>query len=46
VKLENFNYTYTTLFDEAKPGQPKGFPGKARGSRIRGGYHFAPGRRR
>jgi ATP-dependent RNA helicase RhlE len=46
VKLENFNYTYTTLFDENKPGAPKGFPGKARGSRIRGGYHFAPGRRR
>ncbi|HEX3889877.1 MAG TPA: DEAD/DEAH box helicase [Verrucomicrobiae bacterium] len=46
VKLENFDYTYTMLFEEGKPGQPKGFPGKARGSRIRGGYHFAPGRRR
>jgi ATP-dependent RNA helicase RhlE len=46
VKMENFDYKYTTLFDENKPGQPKGFPGKARGSRIRGGYHFAPGRRR
>jgi ATP-dependent RNA helicase RhlE len=46
VKLENFDYKYTTLFDENKPGAPKGFPGKARGSRIRGGYHFAPGRRR
>jgi ATP-dependent RNA helicase RhlE len=46
VKLENFNYTYTTLFEEGKPGAPKGFPGKARGARIRGGYHFAPGRRR
>jgi ATP-dependent RNA helicase RhlE len=46
VKLENFNYTYTMLFEEGKPGAPKGFPGKARGARIRGGYHFAPGRRR
>jgi ATP-dependent RNA helicase RhlE len=46
VKLENFDYKYTMLFEENKPGAPKGFPGKARGSRIRGGYHFAPGRRR
>src|SRR5471032_1335099 len=46
VKLENFDYKYTTLFDENKPGAPKGFPGKARGSRVHGGYHFAPGRRR
>jgi ATP-dependent RNA helicase RhlE len=46
VKMENFDYKYTMLFEEGKPGAPKGFPGKARGSRIRGGYHFAPGRRR
>ena len=46
VKLENFNYTYTMLFEEQKPGAPKGFPGKARGMRVHGGYHFAPGRRR
>ena len=46
VKLENFNYTYTTLFEEGKPGQPKGFPGKARGSRVHGGYHFGMSRRR
>jgi ATP-dependent RNA helicase RhlE len=46
VKMENFDYKYTTLFDENKPGAPKGFPGKARGSRVHGGYHFAPGRRR
>ena len=46
VKMENFNYTYTTLFEESKPGAPKGFPGKARGARVHGGYHFAPGRRR
>jgi ATP-dependent RNA helicase RhlE len=47
VKLENFNYNYTALFEEGKPGQPQGgFPGKVRGGRIRGGYHFAPGGRR
>jgi ATP-dependent RNA helicase RhlE len=46
VKLENFDYRYTALFEESKPGQPQGFPGKARAVRIRGGYHFAPGGRR
>jgi ATP-dependent RNA helicase RhlE len=47
VKLENFDYHYTALFEEGKPGQPQGgFPGKVRGGRIRGGYHFAPGGRR
>jgi len=47
VKLENFDYRYTALFEEDKPGaKPGGFPGKARAVRIRGGYHFAPGGRR
>src|ERR1700744_6322643 len=49
VKLEDFDYRYTALFEEAKPGaKPGGFPGKARAVRVRGGYHFAPagGRRR
>ena len=47
VKLENFNYNYTALFEESKPGQPAGgFPGKVRGGRVHGGYHFAPGGRR
>jgi len=47
VKLENFNYKYTMLFEEAKPGQkPGGFPGKARGVRVHGGYHFGMSRRR
>jgi ATP-dependent RNA helicase RhlE len=47
VKLENFDYKYTMLFEESKPGHSKGgFPGKARGVRVHGGYHFAPGRRR
>lgn len=49
VKLEGFNYRYTALFEEAKakPGAaPAGFPGRVRGGRIHGGYHFAPGGRR
>jgi len=47
VKLENFNYRYTALFEESKPGQAQGgFPGKVRGGRVHGGYHFAPGGRR
>jgi ATP-dependent RNA helicase RhlE len=45
VKLENFNYTYTALFEEGKPG--KEVPaGRATAVRVRGGYFFAPGRRR
>jgi len=46
VKLENFDYRYTALFEESKPGAPKGFPGKVRGVRVHGGYHFGPARRR
>jgi len=47
VKLEGFNYRYTALFEEGKPGQAQGgFPGKVRGGRVHGGYHFAPGGRR
>jgi ATP-dependent RNA helicase RhlE len=47
VKLENFDYKYTMLFEEGKSGQPKGgYPGKARGSRVHGGYHFGMSKRR
>jgi ATP-dependent RNA helicase RhlE len=47
VKLEDFEYRYTSLFEEAKPGSAAGgFPGKVRGGRVHGGYHFAPGGRR
>jgi ATP-dependent RNA helicase RhlE len=38
VKLENFNYKYTALFEEGKGGQQQGFPRKARGVRLSGGY--------
>jgi ATP-dependent RNA helicase RhlE len=46
IKLENFNYKYTALFEEGKPGQPKGYPGKVKGVRLSGGYFFGPARRR
>ena len=46
VKMEKFDYRYTALFEEAKPGAAAGFPGKVRGGRVHGGYHFAPGGRR
>lgn len=46
VKLENFDYQYTALFEQEKEGQKGGFPGKVRGVRVRGGYFFGPARRR
>jgi ATP-dependent RNA helicase RhlE len=46
VKLENFNYRYTALFEEGKPGQPDGGAARVTGVRIRGGYFFGPARRR
>ncbi len=46
VKLENFNYRYTTLFEQGKPGQPQSSGGRVRGARVRGGYFFGPARRR
>jgi len=46
LKLDKFDYQYTALFEEEKPGQKGSFPGKVRGARIRGGYFFGPARRR
>jgi ATP-dependent RNA helicase RhlE len=46
VKLENFEYRYTALFEEEKPGQPKGFDRRVTGARVRGGYFFGPAKRR
>jgi ATP-dependent RNA helicase RhlE len=46
VRLEGFNYRYTALFEQDKPGEPSPYTGGARGVRVHGGYHFAPGRRR
>ena len=45
LKLPNFNYTYTTLFDDSL--EKRGVvAGRARGARIRGGYFFGPSRKR
>ena len=46
LKLENFNYKYTALFEEGKPGQKESFPRKVKGVRLSGGYYFGPARRR
>ncbi|HZR20647.1 MAG TPA: DEAD/DEAH box helicase [Verrucomicrobiae bacterium] len=46
VKLENFEYRYTALFEEGKPGQSNQGPMRARGARVRGGYFYGPARRR
>ena len=46
VKLENFNYKYTALFEEGKPGQPTGHDRKVKGVRLSGGYYFGPAKRR
>src|SRR3954466_2381754 len=46
IKLENFDYRYTALFEEGKPGQPQGRERRVTGARIRGGYFFGPAKRR
>jgi len=45
VKLENFDYRYTALFEAGKPGG-SGSVGRVQGARIRGGYFFGPAKRR
>jgi len=46
VKLEDFNYRYTALFEESKPGQMGVAARRITGARIRGGYFFGPARRK
>jgi len=46
VKLENFDYRYTALFEEGKPGQPTGHDRRVQAVRVRGGYFFGPAKRR
>lgn len=46
VKLDNFNYQYTAIFEDGKAGQPPRFQGKARGVRLSGGYYCGPARKR
>ncbi len=45
VKIENFDYRYTALFEEDKPGRTGG-PARVRGARVRGGYFYGLSRRR
>jgi len=46
VKLENFDYRYTALFEQGRPGRPADSAPRITGARIRGGYFFGPARRR
>jgi ATP-dependent RNA helicase RhlE len=46
VKLENFNYKYTALFEEGKPGNVPLYERRSRGVRLSGGYYFGPSKRR
>jgi ATP-dependent RNA helicase RhlE len=46
VKLENFDYRYTALFEQDKPGQAQGRAPRITGVRVHGGYFFGPARRR
>jgi ATP-dependent RNA helicase RhlE len=45
VRLEGFDYKYTALFEQDKPGASTA-PVKVRGARVSGGYYFGPVRRR
>jgi ATP-dependent RNA helicase RhlE len=45
VRLEGFEYKYTALFEQDKPGASTA-PVKVRGARVSGGYYFGPVRRR
>jgi ATP-dependent RNA helicase RhlE len=46
VKLDNFEYQYTALFEEEKSGGRGGFDGRVKSVRLRGGYFFGPSRRK
>jgi ATP-dependent RNA helicase RhlE len=46
VKLDSFNYKYTALFEEGKPGQQSIHERRVRGVRLSGGYYFGPAKRR
>jgi ATP-dependent RNA helicase RhlE len=46
TKLEGFNYKYTALFEDGKPGQRPAHERKMRSVRLSGGYYFGPAKRR
>ena len=45
IKLEGFNYKYTSLFDDATDKRPA-YEKKIKSVRLSGGYYFGPARRR
>jgi ATP-dependent RNA helicase RhlE len=45
-KIDDFDYRYTALFEQAKPGQPAPSTRRVAGVRVHGGYFFGPVRRR
>jgi len=45
VKLEDYSYEYTALFEQGKPGR-EAPSGRIQGVRLSGGYYFGPARRR
>ena len=45
VKLDSFNYKYTSLFDESKDDRSP-HERKVKGVRLSGGYYFGPAKRR
>ena len=46
VRLEKFEYRYTALFEEEKPGAARGFERRVTGARVHGGYFFGVAKRR
>jgi ATP-dependent RNA helicase RhlE len=46
VKLPNFNYDYSNVFDEGKPGVGALAERKVKGVRLTGGYYFGPAKKR
>jgi ATP-dependent RNA helicase RhlE len=46
VKLEDFDYRYTALFEQEKSGPSQGRAPRITGVRVRGGYFFGPAKRR
>ena len=46
VKLDGFDYKYTALFDDAKPGTTPMHEKRVRGVRLSGGYYFGPSKRK
>jgi ATP-dependent RNA helicase RhlE len=46
LKLEGFNYDYSNVFDEGKPGVGALAERKVKGVRLTGGYYFGPAKKR